>query len=160
TARGSRRTSTGQADAPCLGAGMASQRCRNEGTEVHQASAPLPGVGAPACRLGSEEYSAQTAVSMLAVGAAAARLSYNTRHRKTRGGVCARNLELGDIAGRPRLALRAGRRSAAAPLACPAWAPASLSPRDVVGGGGFGCVLRAWEGDLPFGGRSPADASE
>src|ERR1022692_3084707 len=95
---------------------MASQRCRNEGTQVHQTSAPLPGVGGPACRLGSEEYSARTAVSMLAVGAAAARGSYNTRHRKRRGGVGARNLELGDIAGRPRVALRAGGRSSRAPL--------------------------------------------
>src|ERR1035441_6045675 len=139
---------------------MASQRCRNEGTQVHQASAPLPGVGAPACRLGSEEYSAQTAVSTLAVGAAAARVSYNTRHRKTRGGVCARNLELGDIAGRPRVALRAGRRSSRAPLACAAWAPARLSSGVVGGEGVFGCGLRHSGGVRPFAGRSPADASE
>ena len=59
------------------------------------------------------------------------------RHRKTRGGGCARNLELGDIAGRPRVALRAGGRSSRAPRACAAWAPARLSSRDVVGGSGF-----------------------
>jgi hypothetical protein len=47
---------------------MASQRYRNAGTQVHQASALLPGVGAPSCHRENKEYSAQTTVSMLALG--------------------------------------------------------------------------------------------
>src|ERR1700693_4493814 len=62
------RTSIDQADVPSPGADKAFQRCGNGDRQVHQASAPLLCVGAPSCRLGSEEYSARTTVSNSALG--------------------------------------------------------------------------------------------